>query len=177
MDCPSCGNALTLKEAAGIKARVCAEGCGGLWLERRQVKKIPDRLPGSGIEFLTVPRAEGVHLFRDIEHPCPQCQTTLLYRHCFDRDLEMEIDQCAKCAGFWLETGTLSDITNPDRTLKERSEKAEQFFHTLMNKKLAHMDFTNDDTLNAAQQIIDIFRFLCPPALFPDTSTLGHLFR
>lgn len=172
MNCPSCDNSLTSKESAGIKAMICADGCGGLWLERRQVRKIGDRLPGAGVEFLDLRRAEGVHIFRNVEHPCPNCRTTLLYRHSFDRDLELEIDQCAKCAGFWLETGLLSGIVASKKPAPDRARDAEHFFQVLMNEKIAQMNFVNHDTLEAAQQILILFRFLTPPELFPKTLPL-----
>ena len=172
MNCPSCDNTLTSQNEAGIQAQVCAGGCGGLWLEGRQVKKVRDRLPGAGVHLLDIPRAEGVHVFRDVQHVCPHCRTTLLYRHCFDRQLELEIDQCAKCAGFWLETGPLPDIVSLGKSSADRARNAGQFFHVLIDEKVANMNFVNHDTLEAAQQIVLIFRFLTPPDLFPQTLPL-----
>ena len=116
MDCPACNNELKAVSVTGVKVQTCAGSCGGLWFEWHEIKKLKDRNAGAGAELLLVERAEGVHTFRDIQHPCPHCIRSLLYRHCFSRKFSYEIDQCAKCAGFWVDVGTLVHLPHQSPT-------------------------------------------------------------
>ncbi|NIP99280.1 MAG: hypothetical protein GWM98_01735, partial [Nitrospinaceae bacterium] len=112
MKCPSCENPLTSQSTAGVKVMTCRRGCGGLWFDGREIQKLQERLPGAGAALLPVERPAGVYIFRDIQHPCPRCVSTLLYRHCFSKTFQYEVDQCARCGGFWVDPGTLPEIAS-----------------------------------------------------------------
>ena len=166
MNCPACNNELQTVEITGVKVQACVGSCGGLWFEWSAIKKLKDRNPGTGAELLHVERAEGVHTFRNIQHPCPHCIRSLLYRHCFSRKFHYEIDQCAKCAGFWVDVGILA------RTHLESSTPAEQdavktYFKNLFDETLTPENLPHPDTQDAAHTIIHIYRFLTPQRLFP----------
>jgi len=166
MNCPACNNELRLLEITGVKVQACVGSCGGLWFEWNSVKKLKDRNPGTGAELLHVERAEGVHTFRDIQHPCPHCIRSLLYRHCFNRKFRYEIDQCAKCAGFWVDVGTLTRLPLKSPSPEEQ-ETAAAYFKNLFEDNLKPEYLPHPDTHEAAQTIHYIFRFLTPPTLFP----------
>ncbi len=172
MNCPSCGNELTLQNAVGVKANICVGGCGGLWIKIVEVKKMMDRLPGQGSSFLFVVRAEGVRLFRNPEHPCPNCKTTLLYRHCFSRKLEMEIDQCAKCGGYWLDPGVLARLGDNHLNEEQKQNLAQDYFKEMFDSKVRNMNMVNHDTLEAARQIVKLFLFITPQPYAPTTMPL-----
>ncbi len=172
MNCPSCSHPLTEQSAAGIAAHICIGGCGSLWLEILQVRRLAERLPGQGQSFLFADRAGGVRLFRNPEHPCPRCETTLLYRHCFSRRQELEIDQCSKCGGLWIDPGHLAGLGDASITSGNKKELAREFFVELFDNKVRRMNFVNDDMLEAARQIVYVFRFLTPEDYFPETLPL-----
>jgi Zn-finger nucleic acid-binding protein len=172
LTCPSCGDSLKPKETAGVRAHVCEGGCGGLWFELQQVRRLKDRLPGSGQEFLFIERSEGVHLWRNPEHPCPVCRTTLLYRHCFSRKQEVEIDQCSKCGGYWVEPGRLAALGNDAKSPEEKTELARDFFEDLFDRRVRGMNMVNHDTLESAQQIVRVFHFITPAEFLPATPPL-----
>lgn len=161
MNCPACNNELKLVSVTGVKVQACVGSCGGLWFEWREIKKLQDRNPAAGAELLHVERAEGVHTFRDIQHPCPHCIRSLLYRHCFNRQFRYEIDQCAKCAGFWLDVGTLAHLPLQSPT-EEDQQKATAYFRNLFEENLTPDNLTHPDAHEAAQTIVSLFRFLTP---------------
>ena len=161
MNCPACNNELQLLEITGVKVQACVGSCGGLWFEWSAIKKLKDRNPATGAKLLHVERAEGVHTFRDVQHPCPHCIRSLLYRHCFSRQFNYEIDQCAKCAGFWLDVGALAHLPLKSPTPAEQ-ETATAYFRNLFEEKLKQENLTHPDTQEAAQTILHIFRFLTP---------------
>ncbi len=161
MNCPACNNELQSVEITGVKVQACEGSCGGLWFEWSAIKKLKDRNPASGETLLHVERAEGVHVFRDIQHPCPHCINTLLYRHCFSRQFNYEVDQCAKCGGFWLDAGALARLPQQSPTKSDR-QTAKAYFKSLFEGSLKPENLTHPDTQEAAQTIVHIYRFLTP---------------
>ena len=152
---------MKLLNITGVKVQACEGSCGGLWFEWSAIKKLKDRNPAAGAELLHVERAEGVHTFRDVQHPCPHCIRSLLYRHCFSRQFRYEIDQCAKCAGFWVDVGSLAHLPLKSPTPEEQ-ETAAAYFKNLFEENLKPENLTHPDTQTAAQTIHHIFRFLTP---------------
>lgn len=166
MNCPACNHELKLLQVMGIKVHACEGSCGGLWFEWREIKILQDRNPAAGAGLLHVERAEGVHVFRDVQHPCPKCIHTLLYRHCFSKSFSYEIDQCAKCGGFWLDAGALARLPLKLPTESDQ-QTATAYFKSLFEENLRPENLTHPDTQEAAQTILHLFRFLTPHALFP----------
>ena len=165
MNCPACHHELKLLQVTGVKTHACEGSCGGLWFEWNEIKKLKDRNPAAGAELLRVERADGVHVFRDIQHPCPHCIHTLLYRHCFSREFNYEVDQCAKCAGFWIDAGVLSDLSKESPT-QTAVDTAGLYFKNLFEENLKPENLTHPDTQEAAQIIFNLFRFLTPAEYF-----------
>ena len=152
---------MKLLNITGVKVQACEGSCGGLWFEWSAIKKLKDRNAAAGAELLHVERAEGVHTFRDVQHPCPHCIRSLLYRHCFSRQFRYEIDQCAKCAGFWVDVGALGDLPLKS-PIEEDQQTAKAYFKNLFDENLKPENLTHPDTQEAAQTIHHIFRFLTP---------------
>jgi uncharacterized protein len=166
MNCPACNNELQPLEVTGVKVHACAGSCGGLWFDWGEIKKIKDRNAAAGAELIHVERADGVHDFRDVQHACPKCLHTLLYRHCFSKTFNYEVDQCAKCAGFWLDVGTLAHLPLNAPSDSDR-QTAAAYFKNLFEESLKPENLTHPDTHEAAQTIHHLFRFLTPHPLFP----------
>lgn len=161
MRCPACENELVMRKVSGVKIEVCQSSCGGLWFHPSQIKKIKRLQPGAGYDFLFCEKAEGVKTYRDSEHPCPNCKTTLLYRHFFSREDDLEVNQCSKCAGFWVDAGGLAKIIISKK--EEKKELIKNYFSVIMNEKIPKMNLANQDIAEAAELITVIFKFLIPP--------------
>ena len=117
MICGSCSNSLKPIYIEGVKIHACQGGCGGLWFERNEQKKLTERPPSTGQSLLDGETVEGVRFFRNVEHACPRCQTTLLFRHFFSKAHSFGVDQCSKCGGFWLEIDKITKNTIHRREL------------------------------------------------------------
>ncbi len=174
MNCPACNNELQPMKITGVKVQACQGSCGGLWFERNQLKKLKNRNAGAGAELLRVERAEGVHVFRNVQHPCPHCIHNLLYRHYFSRKFRYEIDQCPKCGGYWLDVGALAGLSSRSPTSAEQ-QTAQEYFKKLFKEHLKPENFTHPDTQAAARIIVRLFRFLTPQALFPPETSFDLL--
>jgi len=160
MKCPACENELTEHKVSGFQVNICRGSCGGLWFHLTQTRKIERLKPGAGSSLLHFEVADGVKTYRGAEHPCPYCKTTLLYRHFFSRKLDTEVNQCAKCSGFWVDVGGLVKVMSSPQ--EERKELLEKYFTAIMDGKISGMNLGNEDIAQAAEMITSIFRFLNP---------------
>ena len=160
MKCPACDNNLTEINATGIKINVCKGSCGGLWIKNTQIKKIDHRKPGLGYELLLIEKAAGLKIYRDVEHPCPQCKTTLLYRHFFSKQYDTEVNQCSKCGGFWIDAGGLANIIRLSD--EKKIVLLKKYKSAIINHKISGMNLANQDIAEAANSITKIFMFLSP---------------
>jgi Zn-finger nucleic acid-binding protein len=141
-----------------------------------EILKLDGQRPGGGARLLHVPRAAGVRFFRDVEAICPHCETSLLLRHFFSRERDVEVCQCPKCGGFWVDSGELAGIV---KTAEEKQKQAvESYFKTIFDQRIAKMNLANEDILGSARSIVKIFLFLCPEKFQPlKTSLQQEYFR
>ncbi len=173
MHCPSCKQNLVKNKVVGISVYFCSGGCGGLWFGKDQLKKLPERLPASGVSLLELDRAEGIKTFRNVEHICPYCETTLLYRHFFSKQWEFEVDQCSKCGGIWIDVGRLPNILQSGAPEEQKVQQVKLYIKTFFDEKLLMMDIGKFDVLEAALAIQTIFLFLCPYGHIPKDKLLS----
>ena len=107
MKCPACKNPLREKGASGMTLDLCYGGCGGIWFDAGELERVDTRaastlhsiwqVPPEKIKF-TEPRV------------CPRCPEQVLERKWFSESKEVEIDQCPKCGGIWLDAGEFTRI-------------------------------------------------------------------
>jgi Zn-finger nucleic acid-binding protein len=115
MKCPACKNPLREKGAGEMTLDMCYGGCGGIWFDATELKRVSARaatalhsvwnVPSTNVK-LTEPRV------------CPRCAGEILERKWFSDCKVVEIDQCAKCGGIWLDAGEFSRIYEEIRGAK-----------------------------------------------------------
>ena len=127
MKCPACGTELVTQMASDIQVDLCQHGCGGLWLDDREIKKFdeeaefdPETLRGQLSPSGSVTINTGVR-------PCPRCSGEILWKRWYDINRQVEVDQCPKCSGIWLDLGELSKIRGQYKTEVERQEAADKY--------------------------------------------------
>ena len=173
MNCPSCKLELHEMSAGGLRILACKGSCGGLWFGRFELLKLDDTRHGAGEQLLHVPKADGVRFFRDVEAICPHCKTSLLLRHFFCRERDVEVCQCPKCGGFWIDSGELADIVKSAfQTAGKQKQAVASYFKTVFDLRIAKMNLANEDILGSARSIVKIFLFICPEKFQPLKTSL-----
>ncbi len=157
MNCPSCSNSLIIFSYGGLGIMACQGGCAGLWFDHFEIKKINSSNFRSGRELLNINQTEGIRLFRNVDHVCPKCEMTILLRHFFDRKRGLEVDQCARCGGIWIEMGKILERKSLDGN---REKLVEDYFTFVYEEKILKMDLSVADIRLAAGQILQVFKFL-----------------
>lgn len=173
MNCPSCKLELAKIPVGGLSVFVCQGGCAGLWFDRVELVKLKGLRPGTGERLLKIPRAEGVRFFRNVEAICPYCKTSLLLRHFFCKERDVEVCQCAKCGGLWVDTGELARIVETSNLTEEKQKQAvASYFETIFDQRIAKMNLANEDIFGSVRSIVKIFLFLCPEKFQPLETSL-----
>ena len=144
----------------------CEDECGGLWFSQSQVNRLKKLNSGLGTSLLKIKRADGIKVYRGAEHICPQCRTTLLFRHFFNKELDTEVNQCAKCGGFWIDEAGLSKLQSMNGQQKQKA--VDKYFSIIFHKKISGIHILNEDVAKVVKNIIQIFQFLCPEEDFPE---------
>ena len=109
------------QDFGGVKVHVCINGCKGIWFDWMQLKKLEHTNQGFGDALqaaLKFPRVNDANRERIT---CPRCHL-LMYRHEFPLDLEINVDECYGCGGFFLDSGEFKEIR--DHSMSPEQEKA-----------------------------------------------------
>ena len=173
MLCPVCENKLTEVQAGDIWVDVCRGGCGGIWFDRFELKKVDEPHESMGESLLEIERDESVVVDHEKRRGCPKCGDIVMMRHFASVKLEIEVDECPKCGGFWLDQGELRALRDQFETEDARREAARENFEQVFGDDLQEMSAQSQEKLAAARKIAHIFRFLCPSKYIPGKQTWG----
>ena len=110
MICPACFRELTEIQVGTVKLDVCAAGCGGIWFDAFELKRVESEFSDAGHLPVNVPRSPAVKVDFSLKRGCPRCDGIKLKRHFFSAKRQVEVDQCPNCGGYWLDAGELDKI-------------------------------------------------------------------
>lgn len=107
MKCPACKGPLREKGAGGMTLDVCYGGCGGIWFDSTELERVDARAATTLHMVWQAPHKKVVLTEPRI---CPRCPDQILDRRWFSIAEKVEIDQCPKCGGIWLDAGEFTRI-------------------------------------------------------------------
>jgi len=110
MQCPACGRDLVERTVADVTVDICDGGCGGIWFDNQEVRKLDDREEAAGEALLDVRRDPSVTVDHDAVWGCPRCRHPAMMRHFYSPKRQVELDECPRCGGVWLDAGELATI-------------------------------------------------------------------
>jgi uncharacterized protein len=123
MKCPACSNPLTEKTLGNLTVDVCHGGCGGVWFDAFELKRVDDERETTGEALLHIDRDVNLQIDPSRKRECPRCPDMKLKRHLFAPGSHVEVDECPNCGGFWLDAGELGKIRS-EKTQTEMIDKA-----------------------------------------------------
>lgn len=95
------------KNASGMSLDVCYGGCGGIWFDAAELERVSARA-ASALHTIWQIKRSNVQLTEP--RLCPRCPEQVLERKWFSDLQQVEIDQCPKCGGIWLDDGEFTRI-------------------------------------------------------------------
>ena len=173
MKCPACDTTMEEVIVEDIAVDVCKQGCGGLWFDNFELQKVNETHESAGESLLQI-RAEGtVTIDPSQRRMCPKCEDITMMRHFFSVNKEVEVDECPKCGGFWLDCGELGRIRNQYSSEEERKNAAKDYFENIFGGELMKMEEGGEEKLEKAKKISRMFRFMCPSYYIPGKQDWG----
>jgi len=164
MKCPACSSTLQEVEAGEIKVDVCRNGCGGVWFDNFEFKKVDEQHESTGESLLEIDRNPNVTVDYSVKRQCPRCEDQPMLKHFVSAKREVEVDECPACGGIWLDTGELRSIRAQYATEEERAAAANEYFQSVFGEELAAMKSKSEEHARKAGRFARLFRFLCPSA-------------
>jgi Zn-finger nucleic acid-binding protein len=122
MKCPACPNQLSTVHVGALKVDACQGGCGGIWFDAFELKRVDDENEAAGEPLMHLKRDPRVQVDFARKRDCPRCADIRLKRHLFSPQSRVEVDECPNCGGYWLDDGELAKI----RTERAHAARAEQ---------------------------------------------------
>jgi uncharacterized protein len=136
IECPVCSNVMTTMTAEGVTVDVCAGGCGGIWFDWFELARVDEVHESAGEKFLEVERDPTLHPDLSKRIHCPR-DSEIMMRHFHSVKRGVVVDECPRCAGFWLDAGELAGIRSEFATQEERKQAAQEYFSELFDPDLA----------------------------------------
>lgn len=167
MKCPACGNELSRAVAGDVTVDVCRGGCGGVWFDQFELKKMDEPQEAIGEAILDIPTGQGVRVDHGPRRRCPKCAEVPMTRHFYSVRKQVQADECPQCGGFWLDLGELKTIRSEFKSEEERTKAAEQYFSEIFGVQLASLAAQGEESRQKAERIAWMFRFICPSYYIP----------
>jgi Zn-finger nucleic acid-binding protein len=173
MNCPACGKALSEIQQSDLTVDICRNGCGGLWFDNFELKKVDEAHESAGEALLNVQAPAPVASQKGTKRSCPRCQNVKMMQHFFSVRKEIEVDTCGGCAGVWLDTNELGSIRRQFKTEAERKQAFEDHFKDLFGAELAKAVAEREQRSEKAQNIARAIKFLLPSYWIPGKQPWG----
>lgn len=171
--CPACHNGLTERTVGSINVDVCEGGCGGIWFDNHELKKVDNARESSGEALLDIERNGAAGASANGKRMCPRCDDQPMMQHFASPQKEVEVDECPGCGGTWLDCGELALIRAQFASEDERRKAFDAYFKTVFGEELARMEAESQANAAKAQRFARMFRFICPSAYVPGKQSWG----
>lgn len=137
MRCPACGNTLSQKIAGSITVDACEGGCGGIWFDNFELKKVDEPDETAGEILLAIDKTKAIEVDQNKKRHCPRCETIIMMKHFFSVKRQVLVDECPKCGGFWLDAGELAAIRQQFSSEEVKESVAEEYLSDVFDSYLA----------------------------------------
>jgi len=173
MNCPACNKTLEQMTVENITLDVCRGGCGGIWFDNIELKKVDEPDECDAEILLDIETDQNTKVDHQSRRHCPVCKDQLMLRHFFSVKRSVTVDECPRCGGVWLDYGELGQIRRQFSSEEERTAAAGEYFQDVFGVELAKMRAESEEKTRKAKKIAHIFRFICPSYYIPGKQDWG----
>ncbi|HTO24759.1 MAG TPA: zf-TFIIB domain-containing protein [Gaiellaceae bacterium] len=134
MNCPACSHALTPLSVGELTVDACEGGCGGVWFDHYELRKVDEPSEALGDQLLDVQRDPSVVVDPSKRYDCPKCNDgVVMMRHFWSVRREITIDECPECGGIFLDAGELAKIRTEFPSHEAKEAAADSYFHATVD--------------------------------------------
>ena len=173
MQCPACGNTLTEVKTGDITVDACKGGCGGLWFDHFELRKVEQPAQSAGESLLNIPQNPKAKVDQSQRRKCPRDADIVMMRHFWSVQREATVDECPKCEGVFLDPGELAEIRGEYKTDADRHKAAREYYREMFDTQLAGMLKQDKAKYESARKVARIFKFICPSYYLPGKQDWG----
>lgn len=136
MKCLRCQAEMKTFKNKNVEVDVCASGCGGVWFDGRELKKMDEshEVEDSFVKSLSQTKVTKVEV-KDQRLNCPKCKNIVLMRRFYSPSRSVELDECAGCGGLWFDAGEYTHILKEYPTEESRKKAAQSFVDDVFGQK------------------------------------------
>lgn len=126
MKCPRTGSLLKTVKLGKIEVEI-SEECAGVFFDNLELERFDEKHEIEGEVLIKhLSQFKPIAIKEDSRIKCPKCKDTVMMRRFYSPKHIVEIDECPKCAGVWLDAGELTLIREHFSTEPERLAMCEQ---------------------------------------------------
>ncbi len=173
MQCPACGDQLVTTTIEGIELDICKNGCAGIWFDNYELEKMDEKHESVGEHLLQLKKAPNINIDYSQTRMCPKCENRKMLKHFVSSNMEIEVDECPECGGFWLDPGELGQIREQFETDADRNNATTEYFKEVFKDDLKQEQAETQETLKHIHKITNMFRFICPSYYIPGKQKWG----
>ena len=124
MNCPACGQEMVEKDCGDVKIDVC-KGCNGLWFDWSELSMLEEKNEKVNKVLEDVLNSPRVSDANRGPIKCPKCGINM-HIHKYRSSKEVNVDECYRCGGFFLDSGELKAIRDTHMNKQEQEEYAQR---------------------------------------------------
>ncbi len=141
VSCPACGKEMekVFIPRTGFTLDICVNGCGGIFFDNREFKEFDE--PFEDITPILEKVQGKTFDVVDTSAPryCPNCGAKMV-KNFASAKKEIEVDDCYKCGGKFLDNGELIKIRNQYESDEERSKALMEYINCTVGAELAELN-------------------------------------
>lgn len=143
-------------------------GCGGVWFDNYELMKFDEAHETSGRDLVLLLEpyySEVTDREKRLRCPREECGGVVLMRRFFSPARAVEIDECPRCGGIWLDPGELALLREKFPTEKERRQMVNDLVNEMARESgLEDMVAQNKARASAHQtrRLGNMFHWLSP---------------
>ena len=118
--CTACQKPMKHVEVEGMVIDVCLDGCGGMWFDKYELKRVDNGCENVGELLNNLKAKPGIKTIPAEKRKCPRCQESILRQGYYSTRKEVIIDKCYNCGGVFLDAGELAHIRSLYYTAEDK---------------------------------------------------------